>query len=136
MMWWPKTPSRGVFLLPLGLAGLALAWVACGGSRPAGEERAAPPVEPGRGEPAAPPFREMAKETGLDFVHFNGMSGEYYYSEHMGGGGALFDYDRDGDLDLFLTQGHMLGPRKELSQATLPPPSGQPLSDRLFRNDL
>jgi hypothetical protein len=78
----------------------------------------------------------MASATGVDFVHFNGMSGEYYYCEQLSGGGALFDYDLDGDLDLFVTQGHMLGPGKSLSEATLPPATGQRLADRLFRNDL
>jgi hypothetical protein len=81
-------------------------------------------------------FSERAAELGLDFVHFNGMSGEFYFPEMMGPGGALFDYDNDGDLDVYLVQGHMLGPGKALSDALLPPRSGQPLSDRLFRNDL
>ena len=30
---------------------------------------------------ADPPFVEQARQIGLDFVHFNGMSGEYYFSE-------------------------------------------------------
>jgi hypothetical protein len=28
-------------------------------------------------------FTDKSKETGLDFVHFNGMSGEFYYPEVM-----------------------------------------------------
>ena len=31
-------------------------------------------------------FVDAAQETGLDFVHFNGMTGEHYYNEMMGGG--------------------------------------------------
>ena len=85
--------------------------------------------------PDGPVFLDAAVDVGLDFVHFNGMSGEFYTFEHVGGGSALFDYDRDGDLDVYLTQGHMLGPGKTLDQATLPPPPG-PLTDRLYRNDL
>ena len=46
---------------------------------------------------------------------------------------ALLDYDNDGDLDVYVVQGQMLGSRP-LSQATFPP-SGA-LDDRLFRNDL
>jgi hypothetical protein len=81
-------------------------------------------------------FTDEAKATGLEFVYFNGMSGEFYFVENLGGGIALLDYDKDGDLDVYLTQGHMLGEGKTLSDALFPPPQGQALSDRLFRNDL
>jgi hypothetical protein len=77
-------------------------------------------------------FTECAKESGIDFVHFNGMSGAHYYPEVMGSGVALFDYDNDGDLDIFLVQGAMLGNR-DISQATFAPQL--PLRGRLYRND-
>ncbi len=85
---------------------------------------------------AADIFVERAAEYGLEFVHFNGMSGELYFAETMGAGGALFDFDRDGDLDVFLPQGHMLGEGKTLAEATFPPAADLPLTGRLFRNDL
>ena len=86
-------------------------------------------------QPSSTPwFLEIAAASGLDFVHFNGMSGERYYLEVMGPGGALLDYDQDGDLDLYLTQGHMLGAGKTIADATLPPRG--PLRHRLYRNDL
>jgi hypothetical protein len=81
-------------------------------------------------------FTDGAKDSGLDFVHFNGMSGEFYLVENLGGGGALFDFDNDGDLDVYLVQGRMLGKGKTLSDALVPPPPDQSLSDRLYRNDL
>ena len=59
------------------------------------------------------------------------MSGEHYFNEIMGGGAALFDFDNDGDLDLYLLQGRELGP-----DLTFAPPAGMPLTDRLYRNDL
>ena len=80
-------------------------------------------------------FSERAAETGIDFVHFNGMSGEFYYCEMVGGGGALFDYDNDGDLDAYIVQGSMLGAGKTLADAIFPPATSS-LTDRLYRNDL
>jgi hypothetical protein len=79
-------------------------------------------------------FVERAKEMGLDFVHFNGMSGEVYYPEIMAPGVGLLDYDNDGDLDVYMVQGQMLGPGKTLKDAIYQP-RGE-LRDRLFRNDL
>jgi len=81
-------------------------------------------------------FRDATREAGIDFVHFNGMSGERYLCEMMGPGGAMFDYDNDGDLDLYLIQGRMLGPGKTLADAVFPPSDSESLMDRLYRNEL
>ncbi|MEM6638606.1 MAG: CRTAC1 family protein [Pseudomonadota bacterium] len=84
---------------------------------------------------AADLFVDDAAKTGLGFTHFNGMSGEHYFTEMMGAGGAVFDYDNDGDLDVYLIQGRMQGQGKTLADALFPPADGAVLSDRLFRND-
>jgi len=85
---------------------------------------------------ATPPlFRDVAQESGLRFVHFTGSTGEYFMPEIMGAGGALFDYDGDGDLDVLLLQGTMLDESKTPAQAHFPPAPGQPPGARLFRND-
>ena len=82
-----------------------------------------------------PPFTEVAVESGVEFVHFNGMSGELYFPENVGAGVAVFDFDNDGDLDLYLRQGVLLGTDKKMADALFPPPAGAPPGDRLFRND-
>jgi hypothetical protein len=77
---------------------------------------------------AGPLFIDAAATTGLTFTHVNGATGQYYMAEQMGAGVALFDYDNDGDLDVFFVQG---GP---LDGVTGPRTAGP--SSRLFRNDL
>ena len=80
-------------------------------------------------------FSDGTEKAGLDFVHFNGMSGKFYYCEMVGGGGALFDYDSDGDLDLYVIQGHMLGEGDSSVGAGVSRAGPAPM-DRLYRNDL
>jgi hypothetical protein len=77
-------------------------------------------------------FIDATRETGLDFVHVNGVSGEYHLPEIIGPGVALLDYDNDGDLDVYLVQGTALEPAKTPSSDT----GRAALKGRLFRNDL
>ena len=116
-----------------------LAWSAAGALAACGPAGSGSPRPAGADGPAAAPldpaggwFVDRAAETGLDFVHFNGMSGRFYQPEMMGPGAGLFDYDNDGDLDVFLVQGELLGAGAPL----MPLPEGQPPGDRLYRNDL
>ena len=85
-------------------------------------------------EKAAPAlFKEVAAETGLQFRHFTGATGEFFMPEIMGSGVALFDFDGDGDLDVYLPQGTRLDVTKP---ELFPPPAGQERVHRLFRNEL
>ena len=84
----------------------------------------------------SPIFREVAQEVGLDFHHFIGATGEYFFPEIMGAGVGLFDYDGDGDLDIYFLQGTMLDKAKKMFQSRFPFPGQAPPRNRLFRNDL
>ena len=110
---------------------LAVLALAAGCSKPpASEIRTASEIR------SVPRFRDVAEETGLKFQHFTGATGKFYMPEIMGAGVALFDYDNDGDLDIFLVQGTMLEPGKKPSEAQFPPPAGWKPGCRLFRTEL
>ena len=54
----------------------------------------------------------------------------------MGSGAALFDFDNDGDLDVFIVQGNILDPESTAGDTLFPWRGSEPLRGRLFRNDL
>ncbi len=70
-------------------------------------------------------FVESAESLGIRFRHDPGVDGAKYFPEIVGSGVALFDFDNDGDLDVYFVQsGHV------------DPAAGPSQGDRLFRNDL
>lgn len=119
----PKQTMLGV------LAGaLITCIVACGGGSPTPPEKNASAVPSSAPTTSLPNewFTESAQAAGIDFTHVNGATGKFYYPEILPPGVALFDFDNDGDLDVYLVQGHSLdGPN-----------SSPALRGRLYRNDL
>src|ERR1051325_860193 len=81
-------------------------------------------------------FKDAAGEVGLRFQHYNGMTGKFFLPEIMGSGAALFDYDNDGDLDVFIVQGNILEPVSKPANTLFPWRGAEPPRSRLFRNDL
>jgi hypothetical protein len=63
------------------------------------------------GTSAPPWFRDVTDQVGLDFTHDAGTAGSYFMPQSMGSGAALFDFDNDGRLDIYLLQ--CAGPRSK-----------------------
>lgn len=86
----------------------------------------APPTAGSEGPAAARAavwFREVASESGVDFVHQSGHGEAFLAPESLCGGLALLDADEDGALDLYLVQ----------SGPIATPPEERP-GNRLFVN--
>ena len=69
-------------------------------------------------------FRESSAEWGLEFRHHHGGSGRRFMQETTAGGLILFDFDLDGDVDVFFVDG-----------GRLPGYDGEPPRSQLFRNE-
>jgi hypothetical protein len=81
-------------------------------------------------------FRELSPAAGLKFQHYNGMTGKFYLPEITGSGTALFDFDNDSDLDVFLVQGNILEANTKAGDTQFPWRGSESPHGRLFRNDL
>ena len=85
--------------------------------RPVGESR---PTAPGPIQ-----LRDVSRQTGITFEHTDGSCGRRYIVETVSAGLALFDYDRDGDEDIYFLNGAPL-PGTKAAQAP---------RNALYRND-
>jgi hypothetical protein len=71
------------------------------------------------------PFRflDIREGSGVEFVHFSGSDSSKYYPTMFGSGVALFDYDGDGLLDVYLA-----------SFNPMPPGAAKRGQNRLYKN--
>lgn len=105
------------FLLPSVLA----LFVGCDQS----ESGTAPSSNPVAGSAAAL-FTEVTEQLNLDFQHDAGIDGSFFFPETTSAGAALFDFDNDGDLDVYLINS---GPHDADSPNVSKPPN------RLYRQE-
>jgi len=54
---------------------------------------------------STPIFSEVTLSSGINFQHTDGNSKLRLFNEFLGSGGGFFDYDNDGDLDIYLVNG-------------------------------
>ncbi|MDB5388911.1 MAG: hypothetical protein JWM11_4557 [Planctomycetaceae bacterium] len=72
-------------------------------------------------------FEDVTAASGVNFTYRNGQEGgQFYILESLGGGAAVLDFDRDGDLEVFLTGGGTISGT---------PPQIRGLASALFRNE-
>jgi len=77
-----------------------------------------------------PRFVDVTAARGLDFRHQSSHTSKKYLLETMGAGVALFDYDNDGRLDIFLVNGAPLA--DPTPKGTIPQKTGPKYWNRLY----
>ncbi len=118
--------ARGSY--PAAILGAAV-WLASG-CRSADQDSPTPSASPPSSFAAEEGlhFADVTREAGIDFVHSIGDGHLSNLVESSGGGVAFLDYDQDGYLDLYVTNGAFV---EGVSEGPKP---GRPLTNRLYRN--
>src|SRR4051794_21129416 len=75
-------------------------------------------------------FSDITRTSGINFKQENSATSNKYLVETMGGGVALFDYDNDGRLDIFFTNGAKID--DPMPDGKLPDKSDPKFSNRLY----
>ncbi|HEX4228212.1 MAG TPA: CRTAC1 family protein [Bryobacteraceae bacterium] len=78
-------------------------------------------------------FEDITENSGVDFVNHACHTSRKYLPESMGGGVALFDYNNDGLLDIFLVNGAAL--QDPMPPGAMPLKSDPKYWNRLYRNN-
>jgi enediyne biosynthesis protein E4 len=77
-----------------------------------------------------PQFTEVASALGINFKYLASHTSRKYLIETMGSGVALFDYDNDGRLDIFVVNGAPLS--DPTPKGTIPEKIGAAYWNRLY----
>jgi enediyne biosynthesis protein E4 len=78
-------------------------------------------------------FTDISRASGIDFKHENSPTSNKYLVETMGGGVALLDYDNDGRLDIFFTNGAKID--DPMPDGKLPDKSDRKFWNRLYHQN-
>src|SRR6266851_7001692 len=99
-------------------------------TRPASVAGQASPVQPAASSQRAANFTDVTSTLGIDFEYAASQTSRKYLIETMGSGVALFDYDNDGRLDIFVVNGAPLS--DPTPKGTIPQKTGPKDWNRLF----
>ena len=80
---------------------------------------------------SAAKFSDITDRAGLKFRYLSSHTAKKYLPETMGAGAALFDYDNDGRLDIFLVNGAPI--EDPTPKGTIPKKTGPEYWNRLYR---
>ncbi|MEO8126571.1 MAG: CRTAC1 family protein [Bryobacteraceae bacterium] len=78
-------------------------------------------------------FADVTERSKVQFLHRSSATSQKYLIESMAGGAAVFDYDGDGLLDIFLTNGAAL--RDSMPAGARPDKISPQYWNRLYRNN-
>src|ERR1022692_1000350 len=81
--------------------------------------------------PAPGKFTDITSAVHVDFRHRASHTARKYLLETMGSGAALFDFDNDGRLDIFLVNGAAIG--DPTPRGAIPRKTGPEYWNRLYR---
>ena len=136
----PKTGGTGVGSQPSGKAGAGRPDLSKMVSSIAGDRMSVIPSTVVLSKQlTSSPFRfaEIAKDAGIDFVHFSGMTEEKHFPTANGSGVAVFDYNNDGLLDIYFATATLLplGNRRQGAEPAVQEPGREPFRGchRCFR---
>jgi hypothetical protein len=99
-------------------------------TRPTSVAGQAPPVQPAASSPGAANFTDITSALDINFEYAASHTSRKYLIETMGSGVALFDYDNDGRLDIFVVNGAQLSDPTQ--KGTIPQKKGPKDWNRLY----